>query len=355
MAEGKKIRWKAWYKDAVRSTGNQVVVSQGLRWLSIMILVKVPWCNRKWALPFFTILVPSEKACARNKRPHHPGWSKAIYLMKSIAAQYPDRAIHITGDGGFAIVEFVRACQELNINLTSRIRPDAGLYDYPMHQPKSKKGPKPAKGNKQMKLEDRLLDPKSVWTKAISPWYGGAEKEIFYLEGRCLWYTPRCPPVSVHWVLIKFQIAGRKPGEHIWKYASFFCSDPTSKITALDIIGRYANRWNIEVTFEELRAHLGFETQRQWSNLAIERTTPCLFGLFSLIVLMGKALYPEKLPVLQSKWYRKEDATFSDVLSAVRSHLWSKMNYMNSSFNDDMRLIPGEIWDRMMNVVCLAS
>jgi hypothetical protein len=100
------------------------------------------------------------------------------------------------------------------------------------------------------------------------------------------------------------------------------CTDLSA--TATQIIEWFVPRWNIEVTFEELRAHLGVETQRQWSDRAIGRTTPCLFGLFSLITLMAIQLIGEDpLPVAQSAWYHKEQAIFSDVIAFVRRKLWA--------------------------------
>src|SRR5207248_4742778 len=111
-----------------------------------------------------------------------------------------------------------------------------------------------------------------------------------------------------------------------WTLA-FLCSDVKDQtITVTQILNWFIARWNIEVTFEEMRACLGLETQRQWSVRAIGGTTPCLFGVFSLVVLMGKRLHPKTLPVMQSRWYRKEEATFRDVLGAVRAHLWSARN-----------------------------
>jgi hypothetical protein len=86
------------------------------------------------------------------------------------------------------------------------------------------------------------------------------------------------------------------------------------------------SRWNIEVTFEEVRAHLGLETQRQWSTLAIARTTPCLLGLFSLVVLMAHALHPDQLPTRQAAWYPKAEPTFVDALASVHRHLWAQLN-----------------------------
>jgi hypothetical protein len=114
-------------------------------------------------------------------------------------------------------------------------------------------------------------------------------------------------------------------------------------------------RWNIEVTFEELRAFLGFETQRQWSDRAIERTTPCLFGIFSLVTLMARVLYPNELPVRQTSWYIKDDATFSDALAAVRRHLWSRLNYVRSPQNPDLFLIPQTALFSLVDSACYST
>src|SRR5256884_8610102 len=90
-------------------------------------------------------------------------------------------------------------------------------------------------------------------------------------------------------------------------------------------------RWSLEVTFEEGRAHLGIETQRQWSDQAIERSTPLLFGLDSLVTLFGRALHPNgRIPVAQTAWYRKHTATFRDVLALVRRYLWGQGSFPTS-------------------------
>jgi len=53
------------------------------------------------------------------------------------------------------------------------------------------------------------------------------------------------------------------------------------------IVRWFVMRWQLEVSFQEARRHLGFEPQRQWSELAIRRTTPALLGLFSLVTLFA--------------------------------------------------------------------
>ena len=91
----------------------------------------------------------------------------------------------------------------------------------------------------------------------------------------------------------------------------------------MEILPWVVRRWSVEVTFEEARAHLGLETQRQWSDLAIARTTPVLLALFSLVT--GLALprsEDTQLPVPATAWYHKAEPTFADCLAWVRGHRW---------------------------------
>lgn len=132
------------------------------------------------------------------------------------------------------------------------------------------------------------------------------------------------------------------------------------------IISLYAERWNIEVFFEGIRACMGFETQRGWTNRTIGRTTPCLFGVFSLVVLLAARRFPEELPIRQTAWYIKEQATFRDVLAAIREHLWTNgiagedpesvwNNTVTSPFSDDYRLIPTYMFTAMQDMACYAA
>src|SRR2546426_9236678 len=112
-------------------------------------------------------------------------------------------------------------------------------------------------------------------------------------------------------------------------------------------------RWSLETTFEEGRAHIGLETQRQWSDLAIERTTPLLFGLYSLVTLFGQALYPDgELPLKQAAWYHKQAATFGDVLAVVRQHLWGNFTFPTSPTDPDVVLVPRSTLSRLAYAVC---
>jgi hypothetical protein len=134
---------------------------------------------------------------------------------------------------------------------------------------------------------------------------------------------------------------------------ALFCTDPT--LPMLPLIAWYVSRWNIEVTFEEVRTHLGLETQRQWRTHAIARTTPCLLGLFSLVVLIAHALHPDHLPTRQAAWYPKGEPTFVDALAAVRRHLWAQQNSPTppaalGSLNSSTALL-----DVLIEIACYAA
>jgi hypothetical protein len=299
-------------------------------------------------LPFMTIPALGPKTSDKLKKRHRTIVDWAMIMIEKVRYWQPDREISLVGDGSYAAVILIQRCQRLKrpVRLVSRLRLDACLHDFPGRQPQGKRGPKPKKGMRLPNLAARLADPKTRWQKRKVRWYGGEEKEIEMVTDTCLWYRRGLPPVPIRWVLIRCP-------ENSFKPEAFFCSDP--QVSAEQIIVWFIARWNIEVTFEELRAHLGFETQRQWSDKAIERTTPCLFGVFSLVVLMAKVLHPETLPIRQASWYPKEEATFIDALAAVRSHLWCSLNCRTSAQTADMLLIPQSALFSLLEVACYST
>ena len=343
--EGKKIRYKSRFHDAVLSTAAKVVTSMGLRWICMMILVPVPWSKRTWALPFMVILTLAPRTSEKLHKPHRTLVDWAMFMIDRVRRWQPENEIILVGDGGYAAVVLVQRCQRLKkpVCYISRLRLDAVLHDFPSPKPQGKRGPQAKKGERQISLALRLVDPKTIWKKTKVLWYGGYEKEIEYASEACLWYHRGTDPVLVRWVLVRAQDDSIKP-------AAFFSSDPN--VEPLFILNSYLSRWNIEVTFEEIRAQLGFETQRQWSDRAIERTTPCLFGIFSLVIIMAKVLHPKELPLRQAEWHEKDEAAFSDVLAAVRRHLWEGPNNNYSANNDEMILIPRSALFSLLDVAC---
>ena len=344
---GKKIKYKGWFRDPIQSTTAHVVTTLGLRWICLAVLVPVPWSKRIWSLPFMTVLAPGEKTSTKLNKRHRTIVQWAEYMIDKVRRWQPDREIMLVGDGSYAAIVLVQRCQRLKkpVKLVSRLRLDARLFDFPEPQPKSKRGPKPKKGNRQAKLSQRLEDPETKWQELKIVLYG-KEHLIEFITGVSLWHTPGQDPVPLRWVLVQCS-------EESFQPSAYFCSD--MHVSAKQIILWASLRWNIEVTFEELRAFLGFETQRQWSDRAIERTTPCLFGLFSLVTIMAKLLFPTDLPVRQTSWYTKDEATFSDALAAVRRHLWHHLNYIRSPQNPDLFLIPQAALFSLVETACYST
>ena len=133
----------------------------------------------------------------------------------------------------------------------------------------------------------------------------------------------------------------------------FFSIDPG--MDPARIIAIFVRRWQVEVTFSELRAHLGVETQRQWSDAAIERTTPILFGLYSLICLWAGDLLAKTRKPYAAAWYPKTSFTFSDAIAAVRYQLWIGSILQHSATDREMQKVPPDKIKRMFQALCFAA
>jgi hypothetical protein len=223
---------------------------------------------------------------------------------------------------------------------------DAALYDDPPPRVPGKRGPKPKKGKRQPSLDEVASNPSTRWSSLEVLWYDGVKRTIEFISGVSLWYTPGQNPVQIKWVLTRT----RDRKGRVRKEAFFS--------TALEarpeqILHWFILRWNAEVTFEELRAHLGMETQRQWSEPAIERTTPALMCLFSLVVLMAlEILKTAPLSIRSSAWYRKSEATFSDVIALVRRTLWASRFFTNSEKCTIRSLFQKNLVNSLMDRLC---
>ena len=112
----------------------------------------------------------------------------------------------------------------------------------------------------------------------------------------------------------------------------------------------------MEVTFEEARAHLGIETQRQWSDWAIGRTTPALFGLYSLVALMAHEVFQAEGHVIRTAaWYVKERPPFSDALAVIRRELWRSCYFSISACTGEMVKLLRSVFERLTDTVCYAA
>ncbi|VFN04118.1 MAG: DDE superfamily endonuclease, partial [Candidatus Kentron sp. G] len=327
--KGRKIKAKGKYRDAVRSTQDEVVKCWGLKWICFTVLIPVPWSTRYWALPFLTILASSEWANKEQGKRHKTTVDWTIQALKAISRWLPENTPWtLVGDGAYAALGLAKACVDNGGNLISRLRLDARLFDFPEPQPKGKRGKKPKKGERLTKLSELAKDPTQVWQLIEIAWYGGETKFMKLQTGVCLWHKNGHDPVKIRWVLV-IDPEGKSEPE------AFFNTD--EHLAPERIVEIFIQRWNIEVTFEEARRHLGVETQRQWSDLAIARTTPALMGLSSIVCLMALDLIKgSSLPLRHSAWYTKQNAAFSDVLAFVRRAIWADKYFHNSSPEADL-------------------
>jgi DDE superfamily endonuclease len=342
---GRKITAKGCYRDAVRSTKKHVIRCFGLKWVSMMLLVPVPWSRRVWALPFLTALCWPEKK--RGIRRHKTSVDWVRQMMKQVRRWLPGRRLVLVVDGGFAAVSLALACVKSRVVMISRLRWDAALYHPPGPQPTGKRGPKPLKGKRQRSLQGWAARSDTPWETVEVTWYGGQRKKLWVFSRTALWYTPRLPPVAIRYVLVA-------DPEGKLRMEAFFCTD--LQASPEQILEWVVMRWSVEVTFEEARAHLGLETQRQWSALAIARTTPVLLGLFSLVTVLALKLSGNgQIPVPVTAWYHKDEPTFSDCLALVRQHLWRARYLVNSAPEPEFVQFPREVFELLLTGLPLAA
>lgn len=346
--QGKHIQAKSVFRDAVRSSKKHTVYSFGLRWVSMMVLVPVPWSRRAWALPFLTVLAPSEKTNTANGKRHKTSIDWIGQMIRVVRRWQPTRAMVLVVDGGLAAVKLGLRCASFvhPVVYVSRLRLDAALYDDPTPHPPGQRGPKPKKGKRQASLAARLKDETTPWEKKQVAWYGGEQRWVEIATGTALWYTAGYAPLPLRWVLVRSPLSEFEP-------CALLCTAQTA--SRWDILRWFILRWNVEVTFEEVRAHMGLETQRQWSALAIERTTPLLLGLFAVVTLLAHQLTAKQaFPVRQAAWYCKPEPTYADAIALVRRHLWTSMKFTNSPTPMASLAIPSTLFNGLLDAVCYA-
>lgn len=323
---GDQIKAKGIYRDPVRSSHSHMVKASGLRWLSLMLLVPVSWAQHVWALPFLTVLAPSERYYEKKVRKHKKLTDWARQMLFQLRRWLPKRELVLVADSSYAVIELLSRLSSLKnpICMITRFRLDAALYE---PAPTTNKIGRPRKKGKRLPtLEKVLEDTQTAWqTLTIQEWYGEKQRKIEITSGTAVWYHSGMPVVPIRWVLI------RDPKKKFQSQA-LLCTN--LEISPEQIVTWFVRRWQIEVTFHEVRTHLGVETQRQWADLAILRITPALMGLFSLVTLLANHHAKNKTLLLQrTAWYDKKLPTFSDALATVKQELWSQI-FFRTSFAD---------------------
>jgi DDE superfamily endonuclease len=273
---GCKISKRGHWRDSLRSSKECSVSTPGLRWVTMALVVTLPWTKRPWALPFLSVLATTPKVSEGLKRRHKTLGRLAQQMVTVVRRWLPEVAIKVIGDGAYSVIDLGLTCLKLQASLIAPLRLDARLFAPPPAPRPHQKGRPPVVGKRLPKLSTLVQDPNTVWETLTVTWYGGIQRRLEVTTGTALWYSTGTDPLPIRWVVTRDREGQREP-------KAYFSTDQAQ--SAREMVEDFVKRWSLEVTYEESRAHLGVETQRQWSDLAIERSTPCLLGLYSLVVL----------------------------------------------------------------------
>jgi hypothetical protein len=342
--KGKHVHGKARHRDPVRSTHSYTTWRYGHRWVVLAVLVKFPFATRPWALPVLVDLYRSGDDNRKRNRPHRTPAQLMCRLLRLVLIRFPDRTFVFVGDSGYGTHAVARFCHRHRSRLTlvSKLHPDANLFDPP--PPYTGRGRPRVKG-------DRLPKPRQVATTTplltalTVSWYGGGTRRVGVVQRTGHWYKGGEGLVPLRWVFVR-----DLTGTHREEY--FFTTDTT--LAPAQIIAHYASRWNIETTFQEVRAHLGLETTRGWRERTVLRAAPCLFGLYAVVAALFALLPPEKRGGGVG-WRGKGDVSFSDALCAVRRWLWAEAVLPQADARHEFQKLPEPVRELLFTTLAPAA
>jgi hypothetical protein len=323
------------------------VKASGLRWASLMLLTHIPWAQRVWALPVMTALAPSERYYQERGRNPKTLLERSVQMLKALRRWLPGRELVVVGDSDYAAFDFLTDTRSLAISCIARLRLDAALYA--PAPPYSRRGRPRKKGERLPKLATLLTDPATGWQSMDIAWYDGQVRTMQVASATAIWYHGGKTPLPIRWLLIRDPKQAFEP-------LALLSTDP--HMAPLFILTHFVHRWSVEVTFALVRRHLGVETQRQWSDNAIARTTPLLLGLFSWITLVADRLLAATptLATRSATWYPKPLPTFADALAWVRVALWTAYpTFWTSNHALDIVYIPKSLFDTLISSLSYAA
>lgn len=309
--KGKKVYGKARHRDAVRSTHTFIAWRYGHKWVVLAVLVQFPFATRPWALPILVDLYRSADDNRRRGRPHRTPAQLMCRLLRLLLLRFPERGFVFIGDAGYGTHAVARFCHRhrRRLKLVSKLHPAANLHQPP--PPYSGHGRPRVKGAKLPKPSETASTRRR--RRLTVGWYGGGMRRVEVVNAIGHWHKAGHGLVPIRWVFVH-DLSGTHRDEY------FYTTD--LDLTPANIITQYTGRWNIETTFQELRAHLGLETTRGWCRQTVLRVAPCLFGLYTAVALMYHNL-PNSQRQGAVQWRGKATVTFSDALCAVRRRLWT--------------------------------
>jgi hypothetical protein len=375
---GAKVYGKGCHRDPVRSTHSYTAFRWGHKWVVLAILVSFPFAARPWALPVLAALyhspdkakgakapapkrrrrkakarakprarrraeVAKETTRARARRRHKTPSELMRQLLAILTHWFPERQFVFAGDGGYGTHALARYAvrRRHKLTLVSLFYPTAALFDpppvvvgkRPSHRPRQKGDKRPAPAAVVAATAERR--PLEV------SWYGGGRRRVEVVSGTGHWHKSGEGLVEVLWVYVH-DLSGTHRDTYL------FSTETT--MTPARVIETYTGRWNIETTFQEMRAYLGLETTRGRVKTTVLRAAPCLFGLYAVVALLYAALPAETTAEGAVSYRGKAAVTFSDTISVVRRQLWLEGVFESQGQTEVFRNLP-----RPLQAVILAA
>jgi DDE superfamily endonuclease/Archaeal putative transposase ISC1217 len=345
---GKTVYGKGRHRDPVRSTRSFTAFRWGHKWVVLALLVRFPFCRRRWALPLMVALYrPEEPETAmtqgkeepaqtgpakegpakegpaktesetkhdRQKRSHKTPVDVLGQMLRILIRWFPDRTFLCSADGNYAAHELagLAAAHPQRLKFVSKFYANANLFEPPPYIKGQSRGRPRVKGKELPKPAQVVRQTPKPSVQEVA-WYGGQRRRVEVVTGSGWWYQAGRPLIPVRWVFVR-----DRTGTHRDEY--FFTTDLT--MSPQTVIETYTGRWNIETTFQEARSYLGLETTRGRSRNTVLRAEPSLLVLYTLVVLLYGELPVRYRRVRVVEWWGKSDVTFSDAITAVRRYLW---------------------------------
>lgn len=333
---GKNIAAASMHRDPLLSTGKLLYFHWGHLWVVAGITIRA--FDKSWCLPVLFRLYRGRKRCAADKRQYRKTPELAAELIRLLAEVLPHRRIVVVADAAYTNSSVIKR-RPSNVTMIGRSRLDAAIYEPPPVRRAGQMGRPRVRGAKLPSPAARIAAGKLPWHKLRVTVYG---KTVTVSIGviDALWY------VAAGSELIRLVVVRDFPGHE--RDDVFACTDPT--LSAVSIIETFANRWSLEVTFQEVKRKLGFEDPQNRTERAVERTAPFALWMYSLVILwyldIGQKLRCARMKVMP--WYRDKSApAFSDMLATLRRASWSQRLFDPRGNHSTSRKILGPLIEHL--------
>jgi hypothetical protein len=344
---GPQVFGKGRHRDAVRSSHSYTAYRWGHKWVVMSVLVKLPFARRPWALPILVALYRPPEWDRLHGRRHRTPAHLAQLLLARLVRWFPERHFIFVGDSGYGTSETARFCRQRHRHLTvvSKFYGDAALYEPPPPRTRRTIGRPRVKGQKLPSPQEEVAHGTRRTRLAVA-WYGGTSRAIEIVTGTGQWYRIGEDLVAVRWGYVH-----DCTGTHRDEY--FFTTDLS--MCPKQVVECYTQRWSIETTFQECREHLKRESTKCYSQQTVLRFTPCLLGLYTLVVLLYLQL-PDLLraPIMVS-WSGKSTTTFADMITCVRRAIWQQWCFQTSAKAEPFSKLPRSLQETILYALAPAA